>query len=41
MPILHLGVIDSPYNEAPPPGKRRRKKVVAGGCVHAAILAYA
>jgi hypothetical protein len=30
MPILHLGVIDNPYNEVPPPGKRRRKKVVGG-----------
>lgn len=30
MPVLHLGVVDSPYNEAPPPGKRRRKKLAAG-----------
>ena len=28
--ILHLGVIEIPYNEPPPPGKRRKKKVVAG-----------
>jgi hypothetical protein len=28
--ILHLGVIEIPYNEPPPPGKRRKKKVEAG-----------
>jgi hypothetical protein len=32
MPVLNLGVVDLPYNEAPPPGRRgRRKKKVTGG----------
>ena len=31
MPILHLGVIDVPYVQAPPkPGRGRRRKVTAG-----------
>ena len=28
--ILHLGVVEVPYNEPLPAGKRRRKKVAAG-----------
>lgn len=30
MPILHLGVIDQPYNQRPAPTNRKRPKVAAG-----------
>lgn len=30
MPILHLGVIDQPYNQRPAPSNRKRPKVAAG-----------